>query len=185
MIEFIKGGDSALVGWLIVLIFIVGLVVGLASLLWPGRGVKKVAETTETTQTTETTKTETTSAAGAEQKQPEQAASNAVKVWREAYIESVKGQPGVIPELITGDSLDSIQASVTASKAAFERVAGVVKASIPTTAPAVAAPTTPAPNAGGGQRQEQGPKLPENATGFDYIKLAVEQGATGAGKPVR
>jgi hypothetical protein len=113
MIEFIKGGDSALVGWLIVLIFIVGLVVGLASLLWPGRGVKKImAETTETKETTATERTNAETTSGAEQKPDGQAASDAVKVWREAYIESVKGQPGVIPELITGDSLDSIQASV-------------------------------------------------------------------------
>src|SRR4051812_37383603 len=110
MIEFIKGGDSALVGWLIVLIFIVGLVVGLASLLWPGRGAKKNmaegTETKETTATTEAANAETTSAA--EQKPDGQAASDAVKGWREAYIESVKGQPGVIPELITGDNLDAI-----------------------------------------------------------------------------
>jgi hypothetical protein len=69
-------------------------------------------ETKETTATTEVANAETTSAA--EQKPDGQAASDAVAVWREAYIESVKGQPGVIPELIAGDSLDAIHASVTA-----------------------------------------------------------------------
>jgi hypothetical protein len=164
------------------LICLIGFIGGLAYLLWPGRGgQKKVAETTETT-TTETTKTEITG--GAEQKQDGQAAPDAVAAWREAYIESVKGQSGVIPELISGDTLEALAASVEVSKAAFERIAGQVKASIPTTPPAVAAPTTPNPAAGGGQRQDQGPKIPENATGYDLIRLAVEQGATGA-KPVR
>lgn len=176
-------------------ICLIGFVGGLAYLLWPGRGgARKMADTTETKETTTTAEAvnnETTSAAGgaggSEQKPEGQAAPDQVAAWREAYVSQVKGQPGVIPELINGETLEAIQASVTASKAAFERVAEAVKASLPTAGAAAAdgaaTQVTPAPAAGGGPRLDSGPKIPANASGVELLRIAVEQSQIG--KPNR
>lgn len=109
-----------------------------------------------------------------------------VAQWREAYVSQVKSQPGVIPELIAGETLEAIQQSVTASKTAYERVAEAVKASLPTAGPAAEAPAaaaTPAPAAGGGQRLDSGPKIPANASGVELLRIAVEHSQMG--KPNR
>jgi predicted RNase H-like HicB family nuclease len=43
-----------------------------------------------------------------------------------AYVATAKQLPGVIPELITGKTLNEVNASIDTAKAAFARVAGQV-----------------------------------------------------------
>ncbi|HET7035345.1 MAG TPA: hypothetical protein VFI42_06655 [Thermomicrobiaceae bacterium] len=53
--------------------------------------------------------------------------------------------PGVIPELVQGDTIDALIGSVEAAEAAYQRIVEAVKAQQPT---ASAAPTAPTVSAG-------------------------------------
>ncbi len=104
-----------------------------------------------------------------------------------AYVELARALPGVVPELIGGDSLAQVVASVETSRAVYGRLVASVAAQgpgpiLPTAAAPV--PEAPVPGAGGGgrtgpvgseARAANGPPAGDRA-----VKL-IAQGLGGAG----
>lgn len=94
-----------------------------------------------------------------------------------AYVNTAKQLPGVIPELITGKTLNEVNASIDLAKAAYTRTKEQLSAAV-SPPPANAAPVMVGTGAAAAGASGEAAKLSTNG-GFEKILAAVEKGRGG------